>query len=269
MAGHPRKITSSLAIRRTGPALFLAVCLLTAWTFANRPALSSDIVYKYVDENGVAFFTDNYQNIPTQHLERMQALDATTLQPATPRGNVPATPSPPSTPTAQEVPQAQQSEAPPQMAEAWLARLSQQRIPLPTQFQLGVGLTSLILIIGIIMVRRASQNPALKLLLKVSIMFVLGSTVYTLYLSGLNERVSQATNEPTGRTTSGKELLGDVKGKAGQAKQILDKTVLAPVKEAIEKTKAATVGDVTKTVNEANRANQQLDKDLRAIESTP
>lgn len=269
MTGHPRKISSSLATRRTGLTLLFTVCLLTAWTFANRPALSADVVYKYVDDNGVAFFTDNYQNIPTQYMERMQALDAATLQPVVPRGNVPTSPSPPSTSAAQEVPQAHRSEAPPQMAEAWLARLSKQRIPLPTQFQLGVGLTSLILIIGIIMVRRASQNPVLKFLLKVSIMFVLGGTVYALYLSGLNERVSQATNEPTGRTASGKELLRDVKGKAGQVKQLLDKTALAPVKEAIEKTKAATVGDVTKTVNEADQANQQLDKHLREIETAP
>jgi hypothetical protein len=155
------------------------------------------------------------------------------------------------------------------VAEAWLDRFSKLTFPLPSQFQLGVGLTTLVLIIGAVIIMRVTQNPVFKLLLKASILLVIGGAVYALYLSGLNERVSQATHEQTGRTTSGKEILGEVKGKAGQVKQFLDKTALDPVKGAIEKTKAATVGDVTRTVNEANQANQELQRKLEEIEPAP
>ncbi len=269
MFGRSWKIPSSLTTSLTSPTRLLAAWLLTAWAVVGGPVFSADVIYKYVDDKGVPFFTDNYQQIPARYLERVHVLDAVTLQPVTPTENASAASSPLSTPAVRDVPQTQGSETSPQTTNAWLDRLAKQRIPLLTRFQLGIGLTSLTLIVGAILAIRASRNPVLTLLLRASIMFILGGTVYALYLSGLNERVSRATNEPTGRTTSGQEILGDVKGTAGQVKQLLDKTALDPVKAAIADTKAATVGEAARTVTEANQANQRLDKRLREIESAP
>lgn len=263
MPSSPRGI-GSLFVAHLRPSL----CLLALWILSS-PALSADVVYKYVDDSGVVFFTDNYQQIPPRYMSRVQALDPATMQPLTPKSGTPAassTSSAPSAPAATEAQQAPGASGPQQVAETWIDWFSRQNFPLPTQFQFGVGLTTLVLIIGAVIVMRVSQNPLFKLLLKASIMFVIGGAVYAIYLSGLNERVSQATHEQTGRTASGKEILGEVKGKAGQVKQFLGTTALDPVRGAIEKTKAAAVRDVTKTVNEANQANRDLQKKLGEIE---
>jgi hypothetical protein len=59
-----------------------------------------------------------------------------------------------------------------------------------------------------------------------------------------------------------------MKGKADQMKSALDKAA-SPVTGVIEKTKAATLGEVNQTVDAANQSNQQLDKRLREIEANP
>jgi hypothetical protein len=261
----------SPGLAHTFVARFRSYLLILALAAFSSPALSADVVYRYVDDNGVAFFTDNPGQIPPQYLSRAQALDAVTLQPVqqAPDESVP-------TPAGLSS-LARQADQPPPKAEppappffaSWLEKAAGIRVPVPTQFQLGVGLTALVLAIGAVIVIRISDNLIIKLLLKVSIMLVIGGAVYAMYLSGLNERVSQTTHEQTGQTTTGKEILEGVAGKAGQVKDLLDKTALDPARQAIEKTKAATVGDVTKTVEQANRANQQLDKSLREIESSP
>jgi hypothetical protein len=130
-----------------------------------------------------------------------------------------------------------------------------------------VGLTTLALIVGAVMVARISRNPVMKLLLRFSIMLMLGGAFYLIYFSGMNERLPGATSSQ--RTTTGKELLGEMKGKAEQMKSALGKAAANnPVTNVIEKTKAATVGEASQAVNAANRANQQLDQNLREIEAS-
>jgi len=265
MPGHPPGFAHSFV------ACLRSCLILLVLVAFSSPALPADLVYKYVDDNGVTFFTDNPSQIPPQYMGRAQALDAKTLQPVqqAPDESVP-TPAGLSSLArpADQPPPKSEPPAPPFFA-SWLEKAAGIKVPVPTQFQLGVGLTTLVLVIGAVIIMRMIDNLVLKLLLKASIMLAIGGAVYAMYLSGLNERVSQTTHEQTGQTTTGKEILEGVAGKAGQVKDLLDKTALDPARQAIEKTKAATVGDVTKTVNQANQANQQLDKRLREIESTP
>jgi hypothetical protein len=228
------------------------------------PVLSDGVIYKYVDDNGVPTFTEQWQSIPERYHGRVQVLDPVTLQPvqasrdtATPRAS-----------TSSPVESASRPEpAQPPAAPSWLDRLSQVTITLPSHYQTGVGLTTLVLVAGMIMVMRFSSNPLVKVLGKLAIMLMIGGAVYAIYFSGLNDRISEATRQPTHRITSGKEILGEVKGTAAQVTNMLEKTV-APVTSVIDKTKAATIGEVNQTVTQANQSNQELQQRLGEIDRT-
>lgn len=265
MAEHLRKLVASFITRVTGsilPILTLAVLAVAS------PTLSANVIYKYVDEQGVTNFTEDLQQVPSAYLDRIQALDPVTLQPAKAAPATPGRRPSPSEPVANSaiVDYGDRSHQP--ATASWSNRLADLTIPLPSRYQLGVGLTTLVLIIGFRMVIRTSQNPAVKLLLKTSIMLMIGGTVYAIYLSSLNERISQATQQPAQRTMTGKELLGDIQGTAAQVRQVIDKTA-SPVKEIFDKTQTATVGEVNRTVSEANQTSRQRESALHSIDSTP
>src|SRR6185436_14171598 len=125
-------------------------------------------------DNGVANFAGTRDSIPIQYQGRVETLDAVTFKP------VPEPGAPSSAPAADPDSQApiglsrlakpqgqtnQTAQAAPQpvpvepAGPSWLDQLVGAKIPLPSQFQLGVGLTTLALIIGAIMVSRISRNP--------------------------------------------------------------------------------------------------------------
>lgn len=277
MPVHPLAAIPSACLRLLRPIFLLTVLSLapTAW--------SGEVIYRYLDDQGVANFTGQRDAIPLKYQDQAQALDAVTFQPVQDAVAPPSAPTAPPEPefetpaglsrlakpagqaTPQTVPQPIQAEP---AGPMWLERLAGTTIPLPSQFQLGVGLTALILIICVVMVSRMLQSLVLKLLLRTSIMLLLGGAVYLMYFSGMNDRMAETTRQPGQRTTTGKELLGDMKGKADQMKSALSKAA-APVTDVIEKTKAATVGETNQAVSAANEANQQLDKRLREIEANP
>ncbi|MBM4121150.1 MAG: DUF4124 domain-containing protein [Nitrospira sp.] len=45
------------------------------------PASSADVIYKYIDDNGVPSYTEVWDLIPERHRARAQALDPKTLEP--------------------------------------------------------------------------------------------------------------------------------------------------------------------------------------------
>lgn len=277
MPDHPLAAIPSAGLR-----FLRSIFLLTLLSLAPS-AWAGEVIYRYVDDQGVVNFTGQRDAIPLKYQGQAQALDAVTFQP------VPDAAAPSPAPTAQPEPEFQtpaglsslvkpggQATPPvaPQPIQAepagpsWLDRFAGATIPLPSQFQLGVGLTALVLIVCVVMVSRMMQNLVLKLLLRTSIMLFLGGAFYLIYFSGMNERMAETTRQPGQRTTTGKELLSDMKGKADQMKSALDKAA-SPVTGVIEKTKAATLGEVNQTVDAANQSNQQLDKRLREIEANP
>nr|MBI3613045.1 DUF4124 domain-containing protein [Nitrospirota bacterium] len=275
MSDHPLGAIPSACLR-----VLRSIVLLTLLNLAPS-AWSGEVIYRYVDDQGVANFTGQRDAIPLKYQGHAQALDAVTFQPVQDA----AAPSPTAPPEPEfETPaglsrlakpsgQAAPPTAPqPIQAEpagpTWLDRFAGTTIRLPSQFQLGVGLTALVLIVCAVMVSRMMQSLVLKLLLRTSIMLLLGGAVYLMYFSGMNERMTETTGQPGQRITTGKELLGDMKGKADQMKSALGKAA-APVTDVIEKTKAATVGETNQAVSAANEANQQLDKRLREIEANP
>lgn len=288
MLRHPHVIGSPTS------RVFCSIFSLTLpfWIFA-FPAWSGEVLYRYLDDQGVVNFANQRDSIPLKYQNSIQALDAITFQPVQEAGAPPPAPAAPAGP-AQEpefqtpaglsslakpaAPAGPAGQAPqppppaPMPAEpatpSWLDQFAGTTIPLPSQFQLGVGLTALVLIVCAVVVSRMMQNLVLKLLLKMSIMLLLGGAVYLMYFSGMNERMAESTKQPGKRSTTGKELLGNMQGTAEQMKSALGKAA-APVSGVIEKTKAATVGEANQAVNAANQSNQELDKRLREIESSP
>ncbi len=277
MPDHPLAAIPSACLR-----FLRSIFLLTLLSLAPS-AWSGEVIYRYTDDQGVVNFTGQRDAIPLKYQDQAQALDAVTFQP------VPDAAAPPPAPTAPPEPEFQTpaglsslarpaGQATPPVAPqpiqpepagpSWLDRFAGATIPLPSQFQLGVGLTALVLIVCAVMVSRMMQNLVLKLLLRTSIMLLLGGAVYLVYFSGMNERMAETTRQPGQRTTTGKELLSDMQGKADQMKSALDKAA-SPVTGVIEKTKAATLGEVNQTVDAANQSNRQLDKRLREIEANP
>lgn len=276
----------SSALRRPRLVSLTGCLLLSTLALTAAPATAGDVIYRYVDDNGAVSFANQRDAIPLKFQASAQALDAVTFQPvqdpAAGSAPAPAAPREPEFETpaglsklqkpasdgqaVQPAPVAQTPAAPIPAEPAtpgWLDQIAGMRIPLPSQFQLGVGLTTLALIIGAVMVSRVSRNPLLKLLLRSSIMILLGGSVYLMYFSGMSEKISGITHEPGQQTTSGKELLDQMKAKTGQA------LTNNPVAGVIEKTKAATIGEANQAVNAANTANQQLDRSLKEIDSSP
>lgn len=252
-------------LRSLPSSLFPRILLLTGIVALAWPALAADVIYKYIDDDGVPNFTEQWQLIPERYHGRVLALDPVTLQPvktspAAGAPPIPTAPAPAATPAAQPV----QTPA----ASSWLDRFSRVTITLPSQYQMSVGLMTAILVAGVIVAMRFSSNPFFKVLGKLAIMLMIGGAVYAIYFSGVNERVSEITREPTQRTTSGKEILGGVQGTATQVKNVLGKT-MDPVKGMIDKTKAATIGEASQTVTQANQSNQELERRLGEIDPAP
>lgn len=260
-------------------SVFLSVLLGLA-----VPARSGEVIYRYVDDQGVATFSSQRDTIPLKYQDHVQALDAVTFQPV-PEAGAPsasqpgddfqtpaglsslAKPAPPAGEASQTAgPLAPISAQAERSGPSWLDQFAGTTFPLPSPFQLGVGLTALVLIVFVVMVSRMIQGLVFKMLLRISIVLLLGGAAYLLYFSGMNERMAETTGQPTQRTATGKEILGDMKSKADQMKSVLNKAA-APVTGVIEKTKAATVGEANQAVNAANQSNQQLDQRLREIDA--
>lgn len=279
MPGSPQ---AAVPIAR--PRVLRSVCLSVLLGLA-IPARSGEVIYRYVDDQGVATFSSQRDTIPLKYQDHVQALDAVTFQPVPEAGSPPAPPAAeefqtppglsslakpaaPSGETGQTAgPVAPVSAQAERSGPSWLDQFAGTTFPLPSPFQLGVGLTTLVLIMFAMMVSRMTQGLVLRMLLRSSIVLLLGGAAYLLYFSGMNERMAETTGQPRQRTATGKEILGDMKDKADQMKSALDKAA-APVTGAIEKTKAATVGEANQAVNAANQSNQQLDKRLREIDAT-
>ena len=248
------------------PSFLLAlVCLLALWAVA--PVLAADI-YKYVDDEDVPHYTDQWQMIPEKYRSRVQALDPSTGKIFKPE-SVKAAPQPPR--SSSQPPIAHKDQAPstapaaPPFYAAWLETFAKLSIPLPSQIQLGVGLMSAVLIFGAIKIIRVSPNPLVKLMLKGVIMLVLVGGAYTLFLAATSARISNATREPAPSSISGQELIQNIQGTAERTKKTIKEKATAP----LEKVQDATVGGAIRARNSMNQSNREKEKILNKIESGP
>jgi hypothetical protein len=230
----------------------------------NSNASASAPIYKYIDDKGVPTFTEQWDGIPERYRSRVESLDPSTMQPFR-AGEVvsagrSAVGSAAASPT-QTIP------SEPSALSGALDRAGGFRIPLPSRYQFGIGLTTLLLTVMIWMMMRFNGNVLIKFALKIVMILLVTGGMYAMYFSGLNERVAQATGQAAQPSVSGKELLDGVKGTTANLTDTLQKTAIAPLQSTIEKTKEITVGEVSRTVGQANNANQLLQQKLHEIES--
>lgn len=229
-------------------------------------AFSADAIYQYVDDKGTVNFTDQWESIPEQYRGRVRVIDPATgkaVKPLPRTGQAGNPAPPPDMPSEAAGPGGQSRSAPSRLA-GWSDTVSALSIPLPSRYQFGVGLTTLVLLWGAFKTMRLISNPVLKMLLKASMVFLLAGSVYAMYFSGLNERIAEETGEPGHQRLSGQDLMKGARGLEGPVKNAVEQAA-APIK----KLEDATVGETTRAVNKANQATRQEENVLQQIESAP
>ena len=232
-------ISGNVGFRLDYRTIALAVLLLVNF-FAFPTSIRADSpIFKYEDDSGIITFTEQWDSIPSRYRERVVTLNAATLKPV--ESVYSAHMLHGSQPIAGE-------KSKDSAWDSWRDRLDGLSLPLPSQFQLGIGLISGLLIVGTLMVRRYTSNPFMRALLKFVVVAVLGGTGYLLYFSNLNAEVSTLRNLPA-------PLSHDI-----------DNSVLHPIQSVIEQFKDATVGKASRTVNQSNAVTTQMESTLKATE---
>ena len=192
--------------------LLLVVWFLTIGLFS-LPVLSATPIYQYVDDTGTTNYTNRLDSVPDRYRGRAKEVDPRRVPPNTSAPVTPESEPPTMTTGPDDNALAQVYHEKPSAGASWFDGFHTGAMPLRSRFQIGVGLASLVLIIGALVVHRVSQNPVVKLLLKLAITLMLVGTFYTMYFSGLSERISEATGEPAQGAIAGKELMGDKRGR--------------------------------------------------------
>ena len=244
------------------------IALIVALLAVVTPAFPANDIYKYVDDEDVPHYTDQWQMIPEKYRSSVQALDPATgkiFKPESGKTIPPAPQSSPQAPSTRIDPTSSPAPPEPPFYAAWIEHFSKLSIPLPSRFQLGVWLMSAVLIWGAFQIIRVSDNPLIKLMLKGAIMVIIIGSVYSVYLSNLNQRVSEATRDTTPRSTSGKEVIQTIQGTTEKAKQSIVEKVTSPLK----KVKDATVGGAIGARDSMNQSNIEKENVLQKIESGP
>jgi len=199
-------------------------------------APAADATYRYADQHGTIHFTDDAGSLPEAYRNR-----ATTIEPAPTSAPVTAS-----------------TEAP--TRGSWTSRwpaLASLSVPLSSRYQFGVGLAGLALIAGALMAMRASGSRLVKLGLKLAITAVAVGSLYAMYLSDLNDRISAATRDDAHPATTEAALVEGGRG-------VVEKTT-----ETINRTMDATIGQARRTAGTVDQANQRLEHTVDAIDGAP
>jgi hypothetical protein len=244
-------ISRNVGFRFDYRAIALAVLLLVKF-FAFPTSIRADSpIFKYEDDSGIITFTKQWDSISIKYRERVVTLNATTLKPV--EGGYSEYPPHASRPVTGE--EAKDS--------SWRDRLNGLSIPLPSDFQLGIGLTSSLLVVGTLMVRRYTSNPFIRVVLKFVVVAVVGWTGYLLYFSNLNAEVSISKGESRRPTTTVDGLIQTLKSSRTPLSRDIEKRVVYPIQSVIEQSKDATIGKASRTVNQSNAATTQMENTLR------
>jgi len=237
-----------------------SIALITALLAVATPAFPANDIYKYVDDEGVSHYTDQWQLIPEKYRGRIQALDPATGEIFRPESRKAASPPPQS---AFQPPVAHKDQAPPTAPAdspfyaAWLEKFSTS--------QLGAGLLGVAIIWGAFKIMRGSQNPLITVMLKGVITIVLAGGAYALYMASLSDRISSATKASSPHNISEKDLLPNIQGATEKVRAAIKEKTTAP----LEKIKDATVGGAIQARDGMNQSTIEKEKVLKTIESGP
>jgi hypothetical protein len=250
-------ISGNVGFRLHCRTIVLAVLLLVNF-FAFPTSIRADSpIFKYEDDSGIITFTEQWDSIPIKYRDRVVTLNAATLKPVE-GGSSAHLPHTSPTVTGEK--------AKDSVWDSWRDRLNGLSIPLPSEFQLGIGLTSGLLIVGTLMVLRYTSNPFIRVVLKFVVVAVVGGTGYLLYFSILNAEVSISNGEPRRPTTTIDDFMQTLRNLHAPLSYDIDNSVLHPIQSVIEQSKDATVGKASRTVNQSNAATTQMEDTLKETE---
>jgi len=252
----------------TARRILRLTAVIAALLAVATPAFPANDIYKYVDDEGVPHYTDQWQLIPEKHRSSVQALDPATgkifkpesVKAPPPAGKGFSLPSP--------APKDQPAPAPPAeppFYAAWIEQFSRLSIPLPSRLQLGAGLMGAVVIWGAFKIIRVSPNPLVKLMLKGMITIVLVGGAYALYMASLSDRISNAMKASPPQNISGQDLLQNIQGTTEKVRETIKEKATAP----LEKVKDATVGGATRARDSMNQSNREKEQILNKVESGP
>ena len=237
-----------------------SIALIAAILAVATPAFPANDIYKYVDDEGVPHYTDQWQLIPEKYRGGIQALDPATGEIFRPESRKAAPPPPPSSiqpPVAHNDPAPSRTPADLPFYAAWLEKFSTS--------QLGTGLLGVAIIWGTFKILRGNQNPLIALMLRGVITLVLAGGAYALYMASLSDRISSATNPSSPPNTSEKNLLPHIQGATEKVRAAIKEKAAAP----LEKVKNATVGGAIQARDVMNQSTIEKEKALKTIESGP
>lgn len=247
------------------PHVLRSIALIAAILAVATPAFPANDIYKYVDDEGVPHYTDQWQLIPEKYRGGIQALDPATgkiFRPESKKALPPAQESSSLPATARKDQAAPAPTAKPPFYAAWIEQFSTLSIPLPSPIQLGVGLLGVAIIWGALKIMRVSPSPLITVMLKGMITIVLVGSAYALYMASLSDRISSATNASSPQNIPEKDLLQKATEKVRAA---IKEKATAP----LEKVKDATVGGAIRARDGMNQSNLEKEKILKKIESGP
>lgn len=235
-------------LRTAACVVFLALFGSQAFILADGP------IFKYEDDAGITTFTEQWDSIPTKYRGRVVTMNAETFRPI--EGD--------STRHARQAsPRNTRQLAANSVGPSWPDRLYELPIPLPSQFQLGVGVTSGVLIFGIVLVRRYTSSPVLRAFLNLGLVILLGGTGYVLYLSSLNAQLATLSREPLHQTTTVNRVMQNMKATGAPISDAIQQGVVQPIQSVIKASKDATTGQAARTVDQANASTRQLEQTLK------
>ena len=229
----------------------------------------ADPIYRYIDKHGTPNYTDRLESIPEQYRGQVDTLDSDTLRPfketsaAAPSGRQVTAAAPFITSKAVHA----------KPGPSWFDAFEKWQIPRLSDFQAAVGSTAIVLTLGGIVLLRMSSNSFVRFGLKFAVMMLLGGSVYAMYFSGLNERITALTGESSAsQTVSGKDLLREVTAKTKRVTTTIQQETVDRFNTVVNKTTDSTIGEARRTVQRANEANEQLQKhldEITAINTSP
>jgi hypothetical protein len=166
--------------------------VLTVLVFVSS-APAGGPIYKYVDEKGVTHYTDNRDQIPVKYQGKIQTVDP---------AKIPLTIAPTPPASLQE-----KNASDKDFSVSWREQLSGWSLTLPSNYQVGVIFLTLILILGIALMLRATMRRSSRFVLKATILVVLIGGGYALYLSSMSHAVVGTSGDSTHRKLTGKDLI--------------------------------------------------------------
>ena len=215
-------------------------------------------IFKYEDDSGTVTFTEQWDSIPQKYRGQVVTLNGLTLKP------IQTVSSPPAAQALQPIVVKQSHDSVLDSWRDWLYGLS---LSLPSQFQLGLGLISGVVIAGVLIVRRYMSNPFMKVFLKFVIVILLGGTAYVFYFLDLNADHSTSAREAVQPAATVDGLVETLKITSAPISKTIQHNVLHPLQSAMQQSKDATLGQATRAANQANTVTTQIEKSVKDLET--